>query len=73
MTVVQRLEMVRRISGEIEQYVVELGVDGRLVVEPIGPPGSHHLRYLAGANALIDIPATTTALPAGSVVNVVVL
>ncbi len=29
--VLQRLEMVRRISGEIEQYVVELGVDGRLV------------------------------------------
>ncbi|OBB99623.1 MULTISPECIES: molybdopterin molybdotransferase MoeA [unclassified Gordonia (in: high G+C Gram-positive bacteria)] len=49
------------------------GVDGQLVVEPIGPPGSHHLRYLAGANALIDIPAATTALPAGSVVDVVVL
>ena len=29
--VLQRLEMVRRISAEIEQYVVELGVDGRLV------------------------------------------
>ncbi|MGO0576534.1 DNA integrity scanning diadenylate cyclase DisA [Ornithinimicrobium panacihumi] len=29
--VLQRLEMVRRISGEIEQYVIELGVDGRLV------------------------------------------
>ncbi|GAB35974.1 gephyrin-like molybdotransferase Glp [Gordonia otitidis] len=43
------------------------------VVEPIGPPGSHHLRYLAGANALIDIPAEVTSLPAGSVVDVVVL
>src|SRR5699024_7399829 len=30
-SVLQRLEMVRRISAEIEQYVVELGVDGRLV------------------------------------------
>ncbi|MFC7384046.1 DNA integrity scanning diadenylate cyclase DisA [Sphaerisporangium rhizosphaerae] len=29
--VVQRLEMVRRIAGEIEGYVVELGVDGRLL------------------------------------------
>lgn len=29
--VLQRLEMVRRISDEIEQFVVELGVDGRLV------------------------------------------
>ncbi|AXH97198.1 DNA integrity scanning diadenylate cyclase DisA [Ornithinimicrobium avium] len=30
-SVLQRLEMVARISTEIEQYVVELGVDGRLV------------------------------------------
>lgn len=30
-TVFQRLEMVRRISGEIERYVVELGTEGRLV------------------------------------------
>lgn len=29
--VVQRLEMVRRISVEIEGYVVELGTDGRLI------------------------------------------
>jgi len=30
-TVLQRAEMVRRIADEIEGYVVELGVDGRLV------------------------------------------
>ncbi len=29
-TVFQRMEMVRRISGEIERYVVELGTEGRL-------------------------------------------
>jgi len=29
--VVQRLEMVRRISSEIEDYVIELGTDGRLL------------------------------------------
>ena len=29
--VAQRLEMVRRISGEIEGYMVELGTDGRLL------------------------------------------
>jgi diadenylate cyclase len=28
---VQRLEMVRRIAGEIEDYVAELGTDGRLI------------------------------------------
>ena len=32
--VAQRLEMVRRIAGEIEGYVVELGTDGRLLVAP---------------------------------------
>ena len=31
MTVIQRLEMVRRISDEIEGYVIELGTDGRLL------------------------------------------
>ena len=31
-TVLQRAEMVRRISEEIEGYVVELGADGRLVM-----------------------------------------
>jgi len=30
-TVLQRLEMVSRISAEIEQYAVELGTDGRLI------------------------------------------
>ena len=30
-TVLQRTEMVRRIAEEIEGYIVELGVDGRLV------------------------------------------
>lgn len=31
-TVLQRAEMLRRISEEIEGYVIELGVDGRLVL-----------------------------------------
>ena len=42
--VVQRLEMVRRISEEIEGYVVELGTDGRLLTlqldELVGGIGS---------------------------------
>ena len=35
-----------------------------------GPPGSHHLRWLASANCLLDIPADTTELPAGCEVQV---
>jgi diadenylate cyclase len=44
--VVQRLEMVRRISEEIAGYVVELGTDGRLLAlqldELIGGIGADH-------------------------------
>ncbi|HEY1842545.1 MAG TPA: gephyrin-like molybdotransferase Glp [Mycobacterium sp.] len=35
-----------------------------------GPAGSHHLRWLASANCLIDIPADATQLPAGAQVQV---
>ena len=35
-----------------------------------GPPGSHHMRFLASANCLLDIPAEVTELPAGSQVQI---
>ena len=35
-----------------------------------GPPGSHHLRWLAAANCLLDIPADVTEIPAGSAVRI---
>ncbi len=31
-----------------------------------GPPASHHLRYLASANALLDIPEDVVEVPAGT-------
>ena len=31
-----------------------------------GPPGSHHVRWLASANCLLDIPADAAEIPAGS-------
>ncbi|MGV9709272.1 molybdopterin molybdotransferase MoeA [Gordonia sp. NPDC003424] len=46
---------------------------GEPTVDPIGPPSSHHLRYLAGANALIDIPVDAEVITAGTTVDVVVL
>ncbi|WP_168704287.1 molybdopterin molybdotransferase MoeA [Gordonia paraffinivorans] len=46
---------------------------GDTVVDPIGPPASHHLRYLAEAEVLIDVPADVDELPAGSSVDVHVL
>jgi molybdopterin molybdotransferase len=35
-----------------------------------GPPGSHHLGWLASANCLLDIPADATEIPAGSTVQI---
>jgi molybdopterin molybdotransferase len=35
-----------------------------------GPPGSHHLRALAAANCLLDIPAGVTEMPAGAQVQI---
>lgn len=46
---------------------------GAATVSPIGPPASHHLRYLSGANALIDIPTDTESVAAGSIVEVIEL
>ena len=35
-----------------------------------GPAGSHHVRWLASANCLIDIPTDATEIPAGAQVQV---
>jgi molybdopterin molybdotransferase len=40
------------------------------VVAPIGPPGSHFLRWMAASDCLLDVPAEVSQLPAGSVVDV---
>jgi molybdopterin molybdotransferase len=39
-------------------------------VSGYGPPGSHHLRWLASANCLLDIPEEVADVPAGSAVQV---
>ncbi|MGU3292980.1 molybdopterin molybdotransferase MoeA [Williamsia sp. M5A3_1d] len=71
-----------RLEGDIrsprgkEQFrrgVVTVDVDGAATVAPIGPPSSHHLRFLASANALIDIPADAADVAAGSLVEVILL
>ncbi len=47
--------------------------DGRYVVRPVGGQGSHLVHNLAHANSLVVIPETTTEVPAGGTVTVMVL
>lgn len=58
---------------QFRRGVVETAPDGALRVHPIGPPSSHHLRYLASANALIDIPEDADDVAAGESVAVLLL
>jgi diadenylate cyclase len=62
-TVLQRAEMVRRISLEIEGYVIELGADGRLVLlqldELMG--GVEEDRRLVAKDYLAEAPALELA------------
>ena len=58
---------------QFRRGVVETAPDGTLRVHPIGPPSSHHLRYLASANALIDIPADADDIASGESVAVLLL
>ena len=44
-----------------------------LRVGPIGPPASHHLRYLAMSDALIDVDADVVEMHAGDIVDVITM
>jgi diadenylate cyclase len=79
-SVVQRLEMVRRISEEIAGYVVELGTDGRLLslqleelVGGIGPDRELVVRdYLLGdrdERTVAGVLADLAALESGQLVD----
>ena len=79
-SVVQRLEMVRRISDEISGYVVELGTDGRLLslqldelIGGVGPDRELVIRdYLESAKrdrTVSDVLAGLALLEAGELVD----
>ncbi|PYE16773.1 molybdopterin molybdochelatase [Williamsia limnetica] len=48
-------------------------VGGEPTVAPIGPPGSHHLAFMASANALLDIAADVERVEAGSIIEALLL
>jgi diadenylate cyclase len=65
----QRQEMVRRISEEISQYVLELGVDGRLLslqldelTSGLGPDSEMVLRDYAGIKGGVEVEAALEQL-----------
>ena len=75
-TVLQRTEMVRRIAEEMDGYIVELGVDGRLVIKDYFHEDSdwhlgEALAELAelGTDDLLDLKtvASTLRLPGGAI------
>ena len=79
-SVVQRLEMVRRISEEIAGYVIELGVDGRLLAlqldELIGGIGSDsefvirdYVDLERSGRTLADVQADLAVLDAGQLLD----
>ncbi len=68
-TVVQRLEMVRRISSEIAGYVAELGTDGRLLslqldelIGGVGPEREYVVRDYVDTHRAAELDAVLVAL-----------
>jgi molybdopterin molybdotransferase len=52
----------------------ELMISGdTATVNPIGPPASHHLAFMASANALLDIAEDADSVEAGSTIAVLLL
>ena len=47
--------------------------DGKLSVTPVTGQGSHQMRWMAASNALVDVPADTTDLQAGAVVDTILI
>lgn len=67
---------VRRLAAAVEsprgrQQLLRARLGDGDAVAPVSGPGSHLVAGLAAADALIDVPAEATALPAGTEVEVV--
>jgi diadenylate cyclase len=81
MTVVQRLEMVRRIADEIAGHVIELGTDGRLIAlqldELVGGIGLERelvIRdYLPGNGRVSQVLAPLDALDGNELLDLVLI
>ena len=52
-----------------EKAPVKAGFAAAGTVTTYGPPASHHLRWLASANCLLEIPEDVTAIAAGEQVS----
>jgi len=67
-------ESMRSVPGKRQFRRGILTMDGApAVVRPIGPPSSHHLRFLASANALLDVPADVESVDSGTLVSALLI
>jgi molybdopterin molybdotransferase len=55
---------------QFRRAVLDHSEEGASTVTSYGPPASHHLRWLASANALLDIPEDVVEVPAGTELDV---
>jgi molybdopterin molybdotransferase len=55
---------------QFRRAILETREDGVGTVTSYGPPASHHLRWLASANGLLDIPADVVEVSAGTQLQV---
>jgi len=55
---------------QFRRAILDPSKDGVGTVTAYGPPASHHLRWLASANGLLDIPEDVDEVPAGTELEV---
>jgi molybdopterin molybdotransferase len=55
---------------QFRRAILDIGEGGVGSVTSYGPPGSHHLRWLASANGLLDIPEDVVEVSAGTQLQV---
>ena len=55
---------------QFRRAILDTSDDGAGSVTSYGPPASHHLRWLASANALLDIPEDVVEVPEGTELQV---
>ncbi len=65
-----RVTLTERLTSPKGKRQFRRGLLAGATVTGLGPPASHHLRWLASSNCLLDIPADVDEVAAGSQLDV---